>query len=239
MSFRETVDQHFPGSIPQEAFLRRAAVTLIQDHGFLPTNSLACVGVCRDELCRSLTHEVGSVWGEPFDFSSLAGLLTLGRTGFAAARAHAPVVQGRARYIFFLFAHIGIGSKGEQGIVERPGHAEATAACGALASLVEEIRHPKRKRGLEWGDPELSLLRMRLAQDKGLSESPDLIELTKAIHRATVADLLDLMAEVFDRQTEDFAVVAGVQIHGPDDVSLLWPGTTYVVVEGRRSEIWF
>jgi hypothetical protein len=239
MSFRETVDQHFPGSIPQEVFVRRAAVTLIQDHDFSPTNSLACAGVCRDELCRSLTDEIGAMWGDLFDFSSLAGMLTLGRTGFAAARAHAPVENGRARYLFLLFTHIGIGPRGEQGVVERPGRPGLTRACGALASVVEGFRHRQRRHRLDWRDPELSLLRMRLAQEEGLSESPDLIELTKAVHRATVGDLHTLMAEEFDRQTEDFAVVAGVQIHGPGGISLLWPGTTYVVVEGRRSEIWF
>ena len=239
MTFRATVDQHFPGTISQPAFVRRAAATLIQDHGFTPTNSLACVGVCRDELCRSLTVEIETMWREPFDFSSLAGLLTLGRTGFAAARAHAPVVNGRARYLFFLFTHIGIGSEGEQGVVERPGLPEPDSACDALVALLEELQQRKQRVGRERRDPEQSLLRMRLRQMRGLSDAPDLIELTKAVHHATVADLHSLMAEAFDRENEDFAVVAGVQIHGPGVISLLWPGATYVVVEGRRSEIWF
>lgn len=239
MSFREVVDRHFPGSIPQRAFIRRAAVTLIQDHGFTPTNTLACVGVCRDELCRPLTTEVARTWGDPFDLSSLAGMLTVGRTGLAAARAHAPVVKGRARLLFLLFSHIGIGSGGEQGVVERPGRPEPTTACGALASLVEELRERRDKSSFDWRDPELSLVRTRLVRQDGLSETPDLIELTKAMHHAVMADLFALMVETLDRRSEDFAVVAGVQIHGPGGISLLWPGTTYVVVEGRRSEIWF
>ena len=54
MSFEDLVQRHFAGSLPEKHFVRRAAVTLIQQHGFTPTNTLACVGVCRDELCRSL-----------------------------------------------------------------------------------------------------------------------------------------------------------------------------------------
>lgn len=239
MSFREIVERHFPGAIPQGAFVRRAAVTLIQDHGFTPTNTLACVGVCRDELCRSLTDEVARTWGDPFDLSSLGGMLTVGHTGLAAAQTHAPVVNGRTRLLFLLFTHIGIGSSGQQGVVERPGRPEPTTACSALVRVLEELQERRETSGLDWRDPELSLLRMRLARQDRLSGSPDLIELTKTSHHAVVADLHTLMAETFDRRSEDFAVVAGVQIHGPGGISLLWPGTTYIVVEGRRSEIWF
>ncbi len=65
------------------------------------------------------------------------------------------------------------------------------------------------------------------------------MELTKAVHTANVEDLDSLMSDVFDRRREDYAVIAGVQIHGPDGVTLAWPGTSYVVVQGTRSEIWF
>jgi hypothetical protein len=47
------------------------------------------------------------------------------------------------------------------------------------------------------------------------------------------------MASGVDRQREDYAVVAGIQIHGPEGLSLTWPGASYVVVQGSRSEIWF
>lgn len=239
MSFKEAVQSHFPGAAPLRPFIRRAAVSLIQDHGFAPANTLACVGVCRDELCRSLTEEVEAMWGGSFDFSSLAGILSLGKTGFAAAQSHAPLVIGRRRYVFFLFTHIGISVKGELGVAQRPGLEEPTPACGALVALQEELGSGRMSTSLNWEDPEMSLLKLRLKRMQVLSEKPDLLALTMATHRATVEDLQVLMSNSMNRSTEDHAVVAGVEIHGPDGSHLIWTGESYVVVEGRRSEIWF
>lgn len=239
MSFEDEVQRHFPGSLPEKHFVRRAAVTLIRQHGFTPANTLACVGVCRDELCRSLFDDVEKMWGEAFDVSSLAGILTLGRTGFAAAQAHAPLVQGRCRYVFFLFSHIGISAAGDLGVAMRPGRQEPSAACGALVALLNNPVSGQESGGINWQDPEQSYLRSRLKRMRGLSDSPDLLELTKTAHQASLEDLGTLMAGGVDRQREDYAVVAGIQIHGPDGLSLTWPGASYVVVQGTRSEIWF
>jgi len=239
MSFDEVVQSHFPGSLPEEHLVRRAAVTLIQDHGFTPANTLACVGTCRDELCGHLFDEVQSMWGKAFDLSSLAGILTIGRTGFAAAQAHAPLVGGRCRYVFFLFSHIGISATGELGVALRPGREEPSSACGALVALMQGRNQAEDAMKLEWQDPEQSLLRLRLKRMRTLGDSPDLIDLTKATHEATLQDLRSLMSDVFDRHKEDYAVIAGVQIHGPGDLNLAWPGASYVVVQGTRSEIWF
>jgi hypothetical protein len=239
MAFEEVVQRHFPGAAPVGPFIRRAAVSLIQDHGFAPANTLACVGVCRDELCRSLTEEIEKMWGGAFDFSSLAGILTLGKTGFAAAHSHAPVVNGRRRYVFFLFAHIGISAEGDLGVAHRPGQDEPTTACGALVALLEFLHSGQKGKQLDWDDPEMSLLKLRLKRVQELDERPDLMALTKATHRATVQDLRELMFNSMNRATEDYAVVAGVEIHGPDSQHLVWTGESYVVVGGQRSEIWF
>lgn len=239
MSFDDVVERHFPGSLPEKHFVRRAAVTLIRQHGFTPANTLACVGVCRDELCRSLFDEVEEMWGEAFDVCSLAGVLTIGRTGFAAARAHAPLVQGRSRFVFFLFSHIGISAEGEMGVAMRPGREEPSAACGALVALQADRQSDAKPPAIDWMDPEQSYLRARLARVKGLGASADLLELTQAAHHASVEDLGGLMSSAVDRQREDYAVVAGIQIHGPGGRDLTWPGASHVVVQGTRSEIWF
>jgi hypothetical protein len=239
MSFEDVVQSHFSGSLPEKHFVRRAAVTLIQQHGFTPTNTLACVGVCRDELCRSLFDEVEEMWGQAFDVSSLAGILTIGRTGFAAARAHAPLVQGRSRFVFFLFAHIGISPAGELGVAMRPGREEPSAACGALVALQADRQAGETSSTVDWADPEQSYLRSRLARFRDLGPEAELLELTRAAHRASVEDLGGLMSAAVDQEREDYAVVAGIQIHGPDGNNLTWPGASHVVVRGVRSEIWF
>jgi hypothetical protein len=238
-SFEEVVQSHFPGASRMEPFVRRAAAGLIQDYGFTPANTLACVGVCRDEICRSLTEEIEAMWGKSFDFSSLAGVLTLGKTGLSAAQSHAPVVAGRQRYVFFLFAHIGISAGGDLGVTQRAGQETPTAACGALVALRDDLHGGGRHMQVEWEDPEMSLLRLRMKRVRELDPKPDLMALTKATHRATVQDFEELMSSSLNRSSEDFALVAGVEIHGPEGENWIWVGDSYVVIDGRRSEIWF
>lgn len=239
MTFDAVVQSHFPGASRLRPFVRRSAVSLIQDHGFTPANTLACVGVCRDEICRSLTEEVEAIWGESFDLSSLAGILTVGKTGFSAAQSHAPVVGGRRRYVFFLFAHIGVSSEGELGVTQRVGQSRPTAACGALVALQDDLQRGDSHAKVEWEDPEMSLLRLRMKRVQDLGPKPDLMALTKAAHQATVQDFEELMSNSLDRSNEDFALVAGVEIHGPEGENWIWVENSYVVVDSCRSEIWF
>lgn len=237
MSLEATIRRHFPGSLVEDRLVRRSGAALAQHHGFVPVNSLACVGVCRDELCRSLVHSVESHWGESFDMSSLGGMLTLGRTGFAAARQHAPEVNGRRRFVFFLFAHIGIEETGEPGLARRPGQQGASPACGALGALLANASD-RAGGGLDRGDLEQSFLKARIRMVLGDEEPGDLISVTQAAHQAAVEDLSLLAAETLDPATEDYAVVSGIQIHRPTEPNLAWLGASYVVVQGTRSEIW-
>ena len=75
---------------------------VLAKHGFNPENSINLISTCRDEVCRPFTEQVDRVWGNSFNISSLAGFCFCGRTGFKAAMAHAPVVDGIERYVFWV-----------------------------------------------------------------------------------------------------------------------------------------
>jgi hypothetical protein len=45
-SFESVVAEHFPGSLREPEFVERSSRLLMEERGFLPTNTLACVGVC-------------------------------------------------------------------------------------------------------------------------------------------------------------------------------------------------
>ncbi len=79
MSLRQTLATHVPQARPQESFLRAVHSHLVP-LGFEAANTIACVGVCRDEITRSFVDGVQRTWGEAFNFSSLGGLLFLGKT---------------------------------------------------------------------------------------------------------------------------------------------------------------
>jgi len=120
MRFKTLVNEHFPGAMAEGTFVRRS-MDLLAPYGFDLHSAIACVAVCRDELCTPLHDEVQRCWGEAFNMSSLAGVPLCGRTAFAAAHAHSPNPRQRERYVYYSMSHIGIGRDGTFGDCTRPG----------------------------------------------------------------------------------------------------------------------
>ena len=236
-SFLESLETHFPGATTEEEFLSRSYDAL-ENHGFTAENTIACVGVCRDELCRSLVWAVREVWGEAFNFSGLGGMLTLGTSGFTAAHFHAPIVGGRERYVYIVMPHIGISAEGEMGTCIRTGHHGSTAACGALTALLGEIRTGYARDDLDPNNLEYSVLRKYLAprvNERGL----DLVKLTMAMTDLIYEELQNMIALTVDPEQADYAVLTGVQIHRPVEGSMVWHNRCYATVNGERVELSF
>lgn len=236
-SFDSVMAEHFPGSVREPEFVERVSKVLMEDGGFSPANTLACVGVCRDELSATLPQAVQAVWGHAFTLSALAGLLFAGRTGFGAARSHAPIEDGCERYLFFVAAHIGIGAGGELGACDRIGRPGRSHACGALWGFLRELEGGRLKLTFDPVDIEQSLLKQRLLRELPFGQVPSLIDLTRAAYRAIVDDLETVIAQTLDPTEDDWAVLAGIQIHGAHNEPWFWPGSCYSMVQNRREEI--
>ncbi len=207
-------------------------------HGFNRDNTIACVGVCRDELCRSLVWTVRDDWGDAFNFSSLGGMLTLGTSGFSAAHFHAPVVDGRERYIYIVMPHIGISDEGELGVCFRAGRHGSSVACGALTAVREELKSGGLDLKLDHHNIEYSMLKQHLAP-RLTDEIPDMATLTHLMSEL-VSDELERMIELtVDTEIADYAVLTGVQIHRPVSGALIWPNRRYAVVRGQRHTLEF
>lgn len=104
-TFAKKLDELYPGAMPyDEAVVAISA--LLRQHGFTETNSIALISACRDESMKSFTTALDLLWGETFNISSLAGILTCGKTGFGAAMHHSPVDEnGLERYVVFTGPH--------------------------------------------------------------------------------------------------------------------------------------
>ncbi len=226
----------FPGAVPKADFLRGTFEALIP-HGFDADNTIACLAVCRDEVCHPTVVQVSEVWGEAFNFSSLAGMLFLGRAGFRAAHAHGPSFGGRQRFAYVVMAHIGLGETGTIGECRRPGLPGLSHACGALWALQREIAGGQLDFGFDRDDAEFSLLRRRMARALGWGTVPDLLQLTEVAERVIVEDLERLIALTLDTTRADYAVLSGLLIHGPEQQSYVRPGVCYGVVNGERVEV--
>jgi len=237
MSFERVLRDAFPGSMSEERFIGES-LRVTAPQGFRAENTLACVGVCRDELCQPLVHEVHRSWGHAFLLAGLGGMLSCGRTGMRAAHGHAPVRDQRERYAYICMPHIGIGPDGEPGACVRPTRDEVSTACGALVALHRELSEGRIETDeLDHEDLEQSLLARRLTKELTPDADPDLVELTKLARQAITTDLERLIAQTVDPTRADYCVFSGVQIHAPDGRTFVWPATAYAVVDGRRRDL--
>ena len=135
----------------------------------------------------------------------------------AAAAKHAPGLDGRRRYVVFVLPHIGISAAGVVGAVERLGQAEASAACGALATLHRELvaGDGPDPSVLDDGDIEMSMLRRDLTARLAGAPVPTLTELTELARRCATDTMIELTDHLVRSADADVAVVSGVVVHGP------------------------
>lgn len=236
MSFQAALDKHFPGAMKEADFVCKTEPAL-KAHGFTPENAIPAVGLCRDELCRTLTREVFNVWGEPFEFSSLAGMIFCGKTGFGAFHHHSPVDGGRERYVYFAMPHIAIGPNGEIGQCTRPSRPGTSSACGALVAFHGELTSGTVDLQPNPDDNEQTLLKSHMLKAMPFGEVPDLASLTHVAHKVILNDLERMIGLTVNTDEADYVVLTGVQIHGPEGAQFVWPGTMYAVVSGERHDV--
>ncbi len=236
-AFAGALERHFPGSIPEADYVARTA-HLLQGEGFTSKNTLAAVAVCRDEIARSLFVDVEERWGPTFSLASLAGMVTAGRTGIAAALSHAPMHGDLKRIVVYAMPHIAIDAVGTIGQVQRPGLPEPSKACGSLVAFRDAMLAGHVQIGVDRFDAEQSLLSHRLGPLIGHGEVPDLVDLTKLTATAIESDLASIIDEVLGQSSHsneprpESATLTGVQIHGPDNMNYVWPRTAHMVIGG-------
>jgi hypothetical protein len=235
MGFEEVLKENFPVVFTEVDYVKKT-YSVLKEFGFNDENSIASVCVCRDEISQSLRSIIKHVWGEAFNLSSLAGMFTAGKTGLKAATHHAPRVDNRERYIYYVIPHIAINEEGKTGFCKRKGINEESSACGALCLFLDELRKGKLHITIDEEDIEESLLKRRLLTEIPYGQIPDLIELTKITRKVIQSDLEHAIEKVVDTKKSDYAVFTGIQIHGPDG-NYIWPSESYAVVKNKRKAI--
>ncbi|MEO8339230.1 MAG: hypothetical protein ABI604_05840 [Nitrospirota bacterium] len=233
MSWETSLTREFPEAIPQDRFVARSYEELHR-HGFRAENTIAFACVCRDEITLPLVEDIQRTWGEVFIFSSLGGMLTLGKTGFLAAQQHAPIEGGRERYVYYALPHIAIGAQGELGVYYRPGREKASHACGALVAFHHELASRSLQLALDPDDLEQSLLKQQLLRKLRYGDVPDLLALTKIAHAVILEELERMVHLTVDPTRSDYGVFTGIQIHAPEARHFVWPGAAYVMMGGKQ-----
>lgn len=107
-------------------------------------------------------------------------------------------------------------------------------ACGALLKILDNCSQRAVTLKLNQDDLEQSLLQQRLFGKFGFEDIPDLVTLTKITQQIIREDLERMIQLTVDPSTTDYAVLTGVQIHGPAHKDWIWVETSYVVVDGVK-----
>ncbi len=236
MSFETTLAERFPGAVTMQQFVR-SSTAKAAEQGFAPDNTLACIGLCRDEICVPFADALQAVWGPSFSFASLAGAVLPGKTAFGAFLHHAPRDGGRDRIALFGFTHIAVDADGVPGPCERPGMQSMSNACGALVGFQGELGAGLGALDIDPDDPEFGLLRQRMAARLEPGETLDLVDVTHLAHRVLAEDLERQVAGAIDPETVDAVVFTGVQIHGPDGAEYVQPGGAYALLQRGRVDL--
>ena len=235
MNFEDILKRYFDKTYTEIEFVRKTYDALKQ-LGFNNDNTIAAKCICRDEISQSIRSVIKHMWGEAFNFSSLAGMFFAGKTGLAAAMHHAPIADGKERYVFYALPHIAINEEGRIGVCKRTGREGESTACGALNAFQKEMAGGKLNLSIDNEDVEQSLLKMRLLREIPYGHVPDLLELTKITLKAIQADLETTINKVVDTDKSNYAVITGIQINGPDS-NYVWPAECYAVVNGEKVEL--
>jgi hypothetical protein len=251
MAFEKVIHKYFDRVFTEVDFVKKTYNDL-KKYGFNDENAIASVCICRDEISQSLRSIIKHVWGEAFNLSSLGGMFFAGKTALKSAMHHAPIVDGKERYVYFAFPHIAIGAKGQLGFCRRRGRAEESNACGALNAVLKELKgnllsysvippHPPLEKGgwgdlIDNGDIEFSLLKMRLSKELPPGKIPDLLKLTKMTLKAIQSDFRSALKKIVDPKKCDYAFLTGIQINAPDG-NYIWPAECYAFVNGIKKDV--
>ena len=236
MGFEEVMKENFDRVVKEVEYVKKT-YNALKAFGFNDDNSIASVCVCRDEISQTVRSIIKHVWGEAFNFSSLAAMFTAGKTGLKAAMHHAPKIDGgKERYVYYVIPHTAINEDGKTGFCKRRGIKEESSACGALCLFLDELYTGKLHIKIDEEDIEESLLKRRLLKEITYGDIPSLIELTKITRKVIQEDLEHAIEKVIDTAKSDYALFSGIQIHAPD-ANYIWPADSYVVVDGKKQEL--
>eukprot|EP00293_Proteomonas_sulcata_P011685 CAMPEP_0184305864 /NCGR_PEP_ID=MMETSP1049-20130417/15026_1 /TAXON_ID=77928 /ORGANISM="Proteomonas sulcata, Strain CCMP704" /LENGTH=722 /DNA_ID=CAMNT_0026618017 /DNA_START=195 /DNA_END=2363 /DNA_ORIENTATION=- len=224
VAYAKKLERYFPGALGEEEFIRQASDMLLELN-FTPDSSINLVSNCRDELCRTFVETLDKDWGCSFNISSLGGMVFCGKTGFKAAMAHSPIVEGKERYVIWVAPHVAIPLNGEDGHVFRPGREGVSTACGALLGLLGEVKSGKLSVELNTDDIEQSMLKSKIVAQLSYGHNPDLVEITYAAHKVILADVIKTAHQAVDLSKSEFVIISGIQVHGPCGQNFFWPGT--------------
>lgn len=152
-----TLHKEFPGALPGPGVFHRVNLTLTQDFGFTPHNTLFGNSICADEINNmpnSLSALMAGYWGAVFPMGGLGGVPFAGKTGFKAFSHHVP---DNGNIVILYGPHVAISESGEVGKYLRKGQQSASTACGAVIGAYHASCSQKAKEDVEFDETDMQM----------------------------------------------------------------------------------
>lgn len=149
-------------------------------------------------------------------------------------------VEGREKYVYVVAPHIGILEDGKIGGVHRFGREKVSSACGALCAVQGMLQKGPMNTDLDLDDVEMSLVKQLVQAELPEGHKPDLVELTKISADIIRRQLEKAITATVKTDKADYAVVCGIQIHGPGigkQYFMPLHDHCYAVVKGDRHQL--
>lgn len=90
---------------------------------------------------------------------------------------------------------------------------------------------------LDTEDIEYTMLKQRLFKKIKFGQVPSLVELTKIALATIEEDLEKLIKSTVDVKKCYYGVLTGVQIHGDNDTTFIWPSKMYCVINEKKHDL--
>ncbi len=187
-------------------------------------------------------HELEKKLGSSFCLRSLSGFLSCGKTAFGAAHSHTPIKEGhrRVKYTYIVAPHIGVSAEGTIGVVERIGQPKHSDACGALRAFHSALSSGQLDGEMKFDfcDVEMSTIKQLLS--RRCKRDASLADVTKEALAVIQEQLESIIKELVNEDQTDYAVISGIQVHGPGVANnFFWPSTCYTCEAGNCRPINF
>ncbi len=146
----------------------------------------------------------------------------------------------RVKYTYIVAPHIGVSSEGIIGNVERVGQPKPSDACGALRAFQGALSSGQLdgEVKLDPCDMEMSTINQLLSQR--CKRDASLADVTKEALKVIQEQLESIIKELVNEDQTDYAVISGIQVHGPGvGNNFFWPSTSYTCESGKRRPIDF
>ncbi len=146
----------------------------------------------------------------------------------------------RVKYTYIVAPHIGVSADGTIGNVERIGQSKLSGACGALRAFQSSLSSGQLDGDMKLDSCDMEMSTIKQLLSRRCKRDASLADVTKEALVVIQEQLESIIKELVNEDETDYAVISGIQVHGPGVANnFFWPSTSYTYEAGNCRPINF